>query len=261
MGRQAAFSGFGGIVFLVGGGLLADLSWRAPFAIYLLGWPILYLVLRHVDEPDRTASRAAAGATGDGLDGPRIVRVAALSAVGFSSMIVFYLTPVQIPFHLRGLGAGSGTVAGLAVAATTLTSALASLRYGALRERLGYSAVFALLLVVMAAGYAAVAVAGGPVGVIAGLAVFGVGLGLLLPNLNSLAGDIASSGTRGTVVGALTTSLFLGQFASPFATQPLVARFGSGGAFGGASALLLVGAVLFLAHALLGRTGPARSGS
>jgi MFS family permease len=33
MGQQAAFMGFGGVVFLVLGGVLADLSWRAPFGI------------------------------------------------------------------------------------------------------------------------------------------------------------------------------------------------------------------------------------
>ncbi len=36
MGLQAAFMGFGGVLFLSVGGFVADLNWRLPFLIYLL---------------------------------------------------------------------------------------------------------------------------------------------------------------------------------------------------------------------------------
>lgn len=243
MGRQAAFSSIGGIVFLVAGGLLADLSWRAPFGVYLLGLPILWLVWRHVDEPARPA------ASPDGPVAFPMPQVAALTATAFGSMVVFYLTPVQIPFYLAELGTPSGTVSGIAIAATTLTSAVASSLYGRLRAHVGFSATFALLYAIMALGYGVVAAAAGATQVIAGLAVFGLGLGLLLPNLNALAGQIASPAARGVVVGALTTSIFLGQFASPLAAQPLIGAFGSGGTFLAAVAVCAAAAAVFAIHA------------
>ena len=247
MGRQAAFSGIGGIAFLVGGGLLADLSWRAPFAIYLLALPVLVLAWRFLPEPARAAPASPTGRTGfPALRAPVVL----LAALGFASMVVFYLTPVQVPFHLEGLGAPSGALAGAAVAATTLTGAVASALYGRLRSRIGRRTTFALLFATMAAGYAAVSLAGSASGVIAGLALFGCGFGLLIPSLNSLAGDLAEPATRGAVVGALTTSLFLGQFASPLAAGPLIATVGSAGAFGvGAGLLAALGVGFALARA------------
>ena len=253
MGRQAAFAGIGGIVFLVGGGLLADLSWRAPFAIYLLALPVLVMAWRFLPEP----SRAAAADHDDGgimRRGP----VALLAMLAFTSMVVFYLTPVQIPFHLEALGAPSGTLAGIAVASTTLTGAVASALYGRVRARLARSLVFAVLFAPMAAGYAIVALAAGPALVIAGLAIFGMGFGLLIPNLNTLAGDLATDATRGTVIGTLTTSLFLGQFASPLVAQPVIERFGSAGAYWAGASML---ALLAVGFAVANRPGGARSGT
>ena len=244
MGRQAAFAGIGGIVFLVGGGLLADLSWRAPFAIYLLALPVLAMTWRFLPEPAR-ASSAAGGK--DGRGAVRWKPVAALAALAFTSMVVFYLTPVQIPFHLAALGTPSGTLAGIAVASTTLTGAIASALYGRVRARMSRPVTFAILFVLMAVGYAVVAAATGPVAVIAGLAIFGTGFGLLLPSLNTLAGDLADERTRGIVIGALTTSLFLGQFASPLVAQPVIERFGSAGAYWAGAFVLALLAICFAA--------------
>ena len=250
MGRQAAFAGIGGIVFLVGGGLLADLSWRAPFAIYLLALPVLVMAWRFLPEP----SRAATAVRDDGgtvRRGP----VALLALLAFTSMVVFYLTPVQIPFHLEALGAPSGTLAGIAVASTTLTGAIASALYGRIRARLSRPVTFAILFALMAVGYAIVAAATGPVAVIAGLSIFGSGFGLLIPSLNTLAGDLADERTRGTVIGTLTTSLFLGQFASPLVAQPVIERFGSAGAYWAGASMLALLAVGFVASLPVQATG------
>jgi MFS family permease len=38
MGLQAAFVSYGGVAFLILGGVLADLGWRFPFAIYLMAF-------------------------------------------------------------------------------------------------------------------------------------------------------------------------------------------------------------------------------
>ena len=252
LGRQSAFAGIGGIVFLVGGGLLADLSWRGPFAIYALALPILVLAWLHLPEPARRASGPGAA------PGTPLVRgsVAGLAALAFLSMVVFYLVPVQVPFHLEGLGAPSGTLAGIAIAATTLTGAIASALYGRIRRRRSPVPVFALTFALMAAGYAVVAAIPTPAATVAGLALFGCGFGLLLPGLNGLAGDIATETTRGRVVGVLTTSLFLGQFASPLLAQPLIAALGSAATFGVGAGMLLALAGGFAVAAFVRPSAP-----
>ena len=57
--------------------------------------------------------------------------------------------------------------------------------------------------------------------------------------LNTLAGDMADIRTRGKIVGVLTTSLFLGQFSSPLAAQPVIERFGSSVSFAAGAVILL----------------------
>ncbi|HEY9738404.1 MAG TPA: MFS transporter, partial [Trichocoleus sp.] len=51
MGIQASFMSFGGVAFLVLGGLLADIGWRAPFLIYLMAFVVFGLALVFITEP------------------------------------------------------------------------------------------------------------------------------------------------------------------------------------------------------------------
>ncbi|MBE9080481.1 MFS transporter [Romeria aff. gracilis LEGE 07310] len=53
MGLQAAFMGFGGVLFLSVGGFIADLSWRYPFLIYLFSWLLIPGILLAIYEPSR----------------------------------------------------------------------------------------------------------------------------------------------------------------------------------------------------------------
>ena len=64
MGMQAAFTGFGGLVFLTAGGMMADVGWRYPFLIYLFAFCILPGALVYLYEPANR--RAGAGRGGRG---------------------------------------------------------------------------------------------------------------------------------------------------------------------------------------------------
>ena len=236
MGRQAAFASIGGIMFLVCGGLLADLSWRAPFGIYLLALPVLAAAWKFLPEPARNVSRQPGGQAASSVPWMRLLLLALLA---FCSMVVFYLVPVQIPFHLVSLGALSATFAGMAVAATTLFAAISSALFGRIRSRLSRSGTFTLTFALIGLGFVVVAMSGGVVTMFLGLAVFGLGLGLLIPGLNTLAGDMADTRTRGIIVGVLTTGLFLGGFSSPLAAQPVIERFGSSVSFAAGAVILL----------------------
>lgn len=54
MGLQSAFTSIGGILFLIGGGVLSDISWRYPFGIYLVGAAFIPLVIIFLREPEYT---------------------------------------------------------------------------------------------------------------------------------------------------------------------------------------------------------------
>ena len=258
LGAQAAAMGFGGVAFLVGGGLLADVHWRAPFAVYLAALALWPLAARWLPEPDREGPASAGADPAPSVTVPW-TRVAAVYGVAFAGMVLFYTVPVQAPFYLEALGAGGGTRAGLAIAASTLTGALASMAYGRVRARLSTRALAAAVFVALGAGLAVVAGAGSYGGVVAGLGVAGVGGGLLMPHVGRWAGDLAPARARGAVVGGLTTALFVGQFLSPVLSQPVVSVSGLGGLFGVAAGVAAVLAAALAAWAVAGRRRTALS--
>ncbi|MFY0527582.1 MFS transporter [Archangium gephyra] len=234
LGRQAAFMGVGGFVFMLGGGLLADIHWRAPFAVYLYALLVLPLILFFLPEPE-VKRGAAGGAVRVALPWNTLWQVYALAMVG---MMIFYLIPVQLPFLLRRLGVQSSALAGLAVGVSTVVGSVVSLRYAKVRQVLGYRSIMAVLFACMALGYVLVGMSQSYAAVVGGLAVSGLGQGLLTPNMANWAGEVAPEAARGRVMGFLTTSLFLGQFISPLLAQPLIGAVGLGGAFLAAGGLL-----------------------
>lgn len=90
LGLQSAFTSLGGVVFLPLGGLLTDVGWRAPFAVYLTALLIVPLALRL---PRGETARAGEAA----LDAERIPwrLVGPAYAVALAYMVVFYLMGIS----------------------------------------------------------------------------------------------------------------------------------------------------------------------
>ncbi len=250
MGRQGAFTGLGGVTFLGMSGILADIGWRVPFSIYLFSLLLLPLMLLFITEPGRLTTSTTSA---DDLAALPRRLLGSLYLVAFLGMVVFYLVPVQLPFHLLDLGIPSSSRAGLAMAGFTLVSAFGSLAYGRLRRRFDFAALFAFAFVFMAAGYGLLAAAETYQAVLVALAVAGVGMGLCIPNVNLWATAAAPASLRGRVLGGLTTAIFLGQFVSPIAGFPIIERWGTSGAYAAASGLLVLMAAAYGIAALQSR--------
>jgi MFS family permease len=133
LGVQASFMGVGGIVFLVGGGALADLHWRAPFAIYLAALllvPAAWLAFRGL-KPLASSAEASLPA------GQASAPVGVIWSAGALGFLLFYFIPTQVPFSLeQRLGAG-GLEVGLVMGIANGVSAVASLLARRIIGRLG----------------------------------------------------------------------------------------------------------------------------
>lgn len=224
LGLQQAFTQLGGVVFVVAGGWLADVHWRAPFAVYAVALLILPAALFFLREPARNGSRAMHN------DGQAVainwLLVAVLAAAVFLVNALFYTIPSQLPFFLQERGVFSGSVAGYAIGIFNLAGALVALSFGRLRARIGVTVILAAGLVLMATGFALLATAGGLASMLSALAVVGGGLGAVMPSIMSTTIMLAPLRLRGRIAGIVTASMFLGHFISPLASQPWVARFG-----------------------------------
>lgn len=253
LGLKSAAIGFGGVVFLTIGGYLADVHWRAAFSVYLLAFLILPFILANLFEPER--GRAAAEGAGKARP-PEVplARIGAIYGVAMFTMIVFYVIPVQLPFYLREIGIVDPSRAGLAIATSMLTSALLSLFYGGIRRRLSFDTIFVLVFACFALGFGVIAVADGYGLILVGAAISGCGVGAAMPNVMAWLLAVARPEIRGRLVGGLTTFIFLGQFLSPIAMQPVIGNFGLAPGFVFAASMAGLIALLFAAAVLRRRS-------
>ena len=245
-GLQAAFAGIGGTIFLVLGGLLADLHWRGPFFIYLLAFVILPIAFRVLYEPEIDKTDGAVANSIDGGSSLPLRLLFFIYPLATLSQIVFYFVPVQLPFHLQNTLNATASQTGFAIASTALFYALASLAFGWFGERFSNILLLIVGFSLTAIGFLLIGVANSWLLIVAGLMMGGFGLGLVIPNLNLWVANAAPHAVRGRLLGGFTTSLFFGQFLSPFLSQPLSEIVGIGGAYVVMSLLLILFVILLL---------------
>ena len=238
MGTQSAFMGVGGIVFVLMGSLLADMSWRGPFAVYLLPLLLIPLVPMFVAKPPENAVEPGAGGAMPWR------HVALMYLLGFLAMLVFYNVPAQLPFYARELGAETQATGGLAIVVGQVAAVVASLSYGRLRARMGNWTIVALGFGLIGAGYVLLSFATSLWMLFATMPIVGLGLGLNFPNVTTWLMSRVPADMRGRAAGGLSSVVFLGQFASPLASQPLA------DAYDLSTAYLVAGAFCLLAISL-----------
>jgi MFS family permease len=258
LGAQAAVMGIGGIVLILIGGALAEQNWRAPFLVFISAIAVLPVVWFCVPEPERAVRHPARKSAFERAANPRTI--ALINAIALVGMIVFFMIPVQIPFLLRELTNASRIGIAAVIAAGTVFAAIASILHRRLLGALGYRHICTIMLALFALGNLVIFAARSNVEIFAGVAINGLGTGLLLPNLNSWVLAEAPVSTRGRYVGWLNTCFFFGQFASPLVVLPLIEPFGLSGAFGVVGvAVGILGGVFALANArsLGTKKGPA----
>ncbi|MCM2455144.1 MFS transporter [Rhizobium sp. CG4] len=224
LGLQQAFTQFGGVAFVVTGGILADIHWRVPFAIYAASFLILPAVLAFLSEPAKKT--APSGGPAKAVVSANWSQVLLLALSTYLINVLFYTVPSQLPFFLRHLEINSASAIGYAIGTFNLAGALVAMSFGLLRSRLAVPGILAGGLALMATGFLMLAQASGMVSALVALCVLGTGLGVVMPSIMSLTIKIAPPALRGRIAGLVTASMFLGHFTSPLASQPWIGWFG-----------------------------------
>jgi len=234
IGIQVAFMNFGGVVFIVAGGFLADLNWRAPFAIYLISFfivPWVYLQIVETRPSDKRV-RDIQISSKKAIPWPNILLLYALGLIGW---MVFYIILLKVPFYLKELTGASATQIGIATGYWSFVGAIISAQYRRFRRHWPYQTFFAVLFLIAGLGFWVLAFAKDYWVVMIAMTLCGFGFGLLMPNINVWLAEVAPEHVRGRLMGGMTTCNFLGQFLSPLAFQPVIAISGLAGILGGFS--------------------------
>ncbi|OJJ17825.1 hypothetical protein BKI52_28615 [marine bacterium AO1-C] len=247
MGIQGAFMALGGMVFVGTGGRLADIGWRYPFLLYFFSLIVLPLVYVYLFEP-KVKKAAQENLVNDNPPSnvyPRFL-VNFVYLVTFLSMLLFYMVPVQIPFLLKELGIEKNSLAGLAIVVGTFMGTITSFNYRRIKARLSYVQIYALSFGLMGIGFCVVGVAQSYNVVLVGMAFGGLGMGFLLPNPSLWMMSLAPAKIRGRLIGGLTMAVFLGQFFSPIASEPIAKKWSLSIAFGAAGIIMLLMVIGFV---------------
>ncbi|KAA5605043.1 MFS transporter [Roseospira marina] len=264
MGNMAASMSWGGVVFVLLGGALAELHWRGPFGVYMIALgllPALLLVLWEPDEPTpERAGRAGGASEAPTPDGPVHVRWSLVGLVYFAAFmlnVTFYIVPTQAPFLLREMGIVAPFAAGFAIAAMNVAGGVTSLQFGRLRAVFSPPALFGLSFGMIAIGFVGVWAAEEQVGFMIALLFAGFGVGATFPNITNWMMTLAPPHLRGRLVGGTTMSIFLGQFVSPMFSQPLVGWLGQPATFGVTAGVVALVSALFWGLAMVYARGAA----
>lgn len=265
-------------------GLLADINWRAPFAIYLLAVPLGLIFARSVPGgvapvpslppsgrpavptlPTAIAAVSSSGTPGylpaaqRGLRGPTgsLMTIVGATFVGMAAMqSLYFLVAINMPFSLEDRFAASASLIGVVVALLMLSFAIGAFLSVRLSQVLEARATVAVAAILIGAGHLLLSgqVPGAAtLGVVPPAAlVSGIGYGLVAPNLIAWLAAAAPPRLRGRLFGGITASLFLGQSLSPVLWGPAVRAFGRDGAIAASGGVALLVAVL-LAIAIIVR--------
>ena len=247
LGRQAAFMNFGGVLFTAAGGFLADVTWQTPFLIYLVSFVILPFAVFALIEPKRdTGGEQQIGVEGKASEKFPIGQLVPIYVTALVLLTAFMMMIIQLPFLLEAVAGASATQSGLALSGAILFSIPPSLLFARISKRLDMLTIVALGFALFGIGYPIIGLGGGFGQIFIGSAIAGLGLGLLMPALNIWLVARAPEAFRGRAFGLLTTFIFLGQFISPFVTEPVSHQVGIGGSFIVVGAVMLAAGVAFL---------------
>jgi MFS family permease len=140
----------------------------------------------------------------------------------------------------------------LAIALSTLVGGVVSLYFSKVNTRLGYVSIAVTTFALLGLGFSAIGLAGGYPLLLFGLALGGVGTGLLMPVVNTWISSGTPEAIKGRALGGVTTAIYLGQFLSPVVSQPVGGTLGFGTLYilaGGLALAVAVFVALFLSSA------------
>jgi MFS family permease len=217
MSKQGLAVAMGGIIFITSGGLLAQLHWSYPFAIYFIPLLFLPLLLKSLYEPQKHHHS----------DDPELEqKLLPVYLTAFFVMVLFYMLPTQLPYLIVNTLGGKPQSIGFVIATAMTFNALTSMQYAKIKAKLSYIQIYAATFILFSLGLFFISQATSIAQLFFATTPIGMAFGLLLVNTNAWFLSKVPPSKRGKSSGILTSSFFFGQFSSPLIFEPIVSRYG-----------------------------------
>jgi ACDE family multidrug resistance protein len=216
IGINGSAIGVGAATYPLVGGALASVGWNVPFAFFGSSFVVGVVALFSLSEPSidpppsfRTyAERLASAAL--------VPRALGLWVAAFFTFFLFYggvLTTLSLLLSdVYGLAAGE---IGVLFSMVSLANATMASQYGRVSRFLPAKQLVAIGFVGFGVSLVGVRVAATPVAIGAMLICFGLGFGVVMPSLDTTTAGLVSGQLRASMLGVLTSMLWLGQTVGP----------------------------------------------
>ncbi|RDU65676.1 MFS transporter [Helicobacter sp. MIT 14-3879] len=238
---QGFFTAFGGALFLIMGGFLSNIDWRYPFLVYLLGFIIFAFAFKVLFEPQRLHKQIS-----QSNEKFNFIKFLPIYIISFFAMSMFYIIPTQAPFFITHILNKGGELIGISLAISSVITAFSSLFYTRLRIYFKLNEMYCIGFCAMGVGYCLIYIFHNYLILLTSFIFIGFSLGILLITNSSWLFSLTNDSIRAKAYGFLASSVFMGQFLSPFITQPIAYRFGIINMFLIFGILLLAIGVIFL---------------
>jgi len=254
MGIAVATSALVGVLSLALGGRLVDWGgWRAPFAMYLLGFVTLAVAWATVRGPFHQRQRTVR-APGS----PGALRVLATLWPIYLVLLILsigtFMSSAGGPFLIKANGIASATQQGDILSAGSIPAIFTAFGYGFLRRWFTDRVLLVATAGLMGAGLIIVVPLHAEILLLGAFLVTGLGTGMKAPAVSSVLMAEAPENVRAVAAGLSFSGIFLGQFLAPNLLEITDRLFGIHGGF-----LAMGGALLAVALAVtlfgIGRKG------
>ena len=237
-----------GIIFPLLGGFVGAQNWQFTFYLYVIGIPLAVLAaLLFSSQRLSSSGNQSPGLDnnfGEILNNPNILRL--LITLILASMVM-YAVVIYTPEYLRDTLNISTVLNGVVLASRALGAAVIS-AFGAkpIAQTIGRDGSIGLGFGLMALTLITIPVLNQFHLILIAAICFGIGFGLVLPNLYSSLANIAPSHMRSSLLAAGTGAGFLGQFLSPILLGPILGIGGLELVFYTAAGIAMIAGLLLL---------------
>lgn len=218
MGVNGSAIGIGAATYPLLGGALAAIRWNVPFAFFGLSLVVGTIALFTLEEPAIADPPAIGTYVSRVISAVLISRALGLWAAAFLTFFLFYgciLTVLSLLLSdVHGLSAGQ---IGLLFSMVSIANATTASQYGRISQYFDARQLIALGFVGFGVSLLGVWAASTPILIGAMLLCFGLGFGLVMPSLDTTVVSLVSGQLRASMMGVLTSMLWLGQTVGPIA--------------------------------------------
>ncbi|SFM41118.1 MFS transporter [Methanolobus profundi] len=213
MGKMSMTTGIGAVSAPLIGGILASFAWNVPFLFYGLSIPLAIIVAFVLPETNPHENRSKG--RNSILKALMEFRILYTIILSFSIFFLLYTMVIYVPFILKDTYGFTASQAGLALGIQGVAMASISSRARSLAAKYGKQKILMAGFSIAGVSLGGLVVAGSLYQVLILIFIFGIGFGMVQPQLNTLATQVAPPGMMGSIVSVFNIMKYAGQTAAP----------------------------------------------